>query len=142
MITCPGITSRVIRRHYDLSTLFYRLLWGPHIHHGLWDQQESSRAAQLKLTETLADRAGIQTGDRVYDIGCGMGGSSIHLARTRNCRVTGVTLSPVQRLWAASAARLRRLGDRTDFRCADAEAVELPEGEADVVWSIECTEHL
>lgn len=142
MITCPGISSRVIRRHYNLSTLFYRLLWGPHIHHGLWEKEESSRTAQLQLTETLADLAGVQPGDRVYDIGCGMGGSSIHLARTRQCRVTGVTLSPVQRWWAATSARLRRLGDRTDFLCADAEAVELPLAAADVVWSIECTEHL
>lgn len=142
MISCPTVSKQVIRRHYDLSTLFYRLLWGPHIHHGLWDENESPRVAQLRLTEALADRAKIGPDQQVYDIGCGMGGSSIHLARTRNCRMTGVTISPVQRFWANVSAKLQGLGKRTSFHRADAETIELPEQSADVVWSIECTEHL
>jgi tocopherol O-methyltransferase len=31
---------------------------------------------------------------------------------------------------------------RADFRCADAEQVEFPQASFDVIWSIECTEHL
>ncbi len=142
MITCPGVTPQVIRFHYDLSTLFYRFLWGPHIHHGFWEGNESPRTAQLKLTETLAARAAIEPGSRALDIGCGMGGSAIHLARHRQCRVTGVTISPVQRSWASLSARWHGVGGQVDFMCADAEAVDFPADTADVVWSIECTEHL
>lgn len=142
MISSPNVSKQVIRRHYNLSTLFYRLLWGPHIHHGLWDANESPRVAQLRLTTALAERAGIEPGQQVYDIGCGMGGSSIHLARTQNCRVLGVTISAVQRFWAGVSATLQGVGRRTRFRRADAETIALPEQSADVVWSIECTEHL
>lgn len=142
MISCPGVTKNVIRSHYDLSTLFYRLLWGNHIHHGLWDNDESPRAAQLRLTETLADLAQIRQGQRVYDIGCGMGGSSIHLARRHQCHVTGVTISPVQRRWARISSRWTGVADLTEFYCEDAESIEFPPDSADVVWSIECTEHL
>jgi len=142
VITCPDVTKSVIRTHYNLSTLFYRLLWGPHIHHGLWDAEETPATAQIRLIETLADRARIAPGSRVFDIGCGMGGSSLHLAKELNCTVTGVTISSVQRCWASISARLKGLAGRSQFLCQDAETVELPNDSADVVWSIECTEHL
>jgi tocopherol O-methyltransferase len=142
VISCPNVTKNVIRSHYDLSTLFYRLLWGTHIHHGLWDNDETPRVAQLRLTETLAELAQIQPGQQVYDIGCGMGGSSIHLARQYQCDVTGVTISPVQRRWAQLSSRFSGVGKRTRFHCDDAETIEFPTASADLVWSIECTEHL
>ena len=142
MISCATIQKDVIRRHYDVSTLFYRLLWGRHIHHGLWSGDESPQVAAQQLTERLAEEAGIQRGNRVLDIGCGMGGSSIHLAKAMHCRVTGVTLSPFQRRWAALSARFAGVSAQADFLCADAEKVEFPVAAADVVWSVECTEHL
>lgn len=142
MIECPNIQKSVIRNHYDISTLFYRLMWGPHIHHGYWLANESPAAAQIQLTSTLAGLASIQPNSVVYDIGCGMGGSSIWLAKNLQCHVTGVTLSPVQRRWASTSASLKRISPRPTFRCEDAESTQFPNGSADVVWSIECTEHL
>ena len=145
MIDCPTVSKNVIRGHYDLSTLFYRLLWGQHIHHGLWADsacRESPRVAQLNLTKTLAVEAGIQSGQRVLDVGCGMGGSSIYLADKLDCEVTGVTISPFQRRWAANSARWQRVAGKTTFLCADAEKIQFPPESFDVVWSIECTEHL
>lgn len=142
MISCPTVQKQVIRDHYNISTLFYRLLWGQHIHHGLWSGSESPRVAAQQLTERVAREAGICRGDRVVDIGCGMGGSSIYLARELQCDVTGITLSPVQRRWAALASRLSGTARRTRFLCHDAETVQLPPESFDVAWSIECTEHL
>jgi len=142
MIECPNIQKSVIRNHYDISTLFYRLMWGPHIHHGYWLDNESPEAAQIQLTSTLAGLASIKPNSVVYDIGCGMGGSSIWLAKNLQCHVTGVTLSPVQRRWASTSASLKRISPRPTFRCEDAESTQFPNGSADVVWSIECTEHL
>jgi tocopherol O-methyltransferase len=142
MIECPNIQKSVIRNHYDISTLFYRLMWGPHIHHGYWLAKESPQAAQIQLTSTLAGLASTQPNSVVYDIGCGMGGSSIWLAKNLQCHVTGVTLSPVQRRWASTSASLKRISPRPTFRCEDAESTQFPNGSADVVWSIECTEHL
>ncbi len=59
MISCPSIEKRVIRSHYDLATPFYRLFWGRHIHHGLWEGSESPAEAQLKLTDTVIREAGL-----------------------------------------------------------------------------------
>lgn len=154
MIHAPAGASVVekgaIRSHYDLATPFYRLLWGPHIHHGLWSDEDvaraiplvSPRSAQEHLTDTLAALGGVAEGDRLFDVGCGMGGSSIRLARRFGCRVTGITLSGVQQRWASMAARWAGVAGRVDIRRADAEAIEFPADTFDVVWSVECTEHL
>lgn len=142
MISCPTVSKSEIRWHYDLTTVFYRMLWGRHIHHGLWRGTESAAVAQQHLLETLASEAEIQSGARVLDVGCGMGGSSIHLAKTLGCEVTGVTLSPFQRRWAAAASNWHGVRKSTRFLCADAEQVSFEPESFDVVWSIECTEHL
>lgn len=142
MYSCASIEKRVIRHHYDLTTPFYRLYWGPHIHHGFWDSNETPGEAQLQLTERLATIAGIGAGDQIVDVGCGMGASSIHLAKTRSSRSLGITISRLQRRWATMSARWHGVSEQVEFRWADAEEVDVPLQSRDVVWSIECTEHL
>ena len=142
MISLDSIQRSEIRNHYELATVFYRLLWGVHIHHGLWEGDETPKQAQRQLIEHLVGRADIRTGSKILDVGCGMGGSSIHLAKHLDCEVTGITLSRVQRRWAANSAFFCGVGRRTTFLLQNAEQVEFPDASFDVVWSIECTEHL
>ena len=164
VISCSRVTKSSIRRHYDLISPFYRLLWGRHIHHGLWDADDTqfklpARAAQVRLVDTLADLADISrpmpgghddSADaagrvprlRVIDVGCGLGGSSIHLAATRHCDVTGITISGLQRFWANWAAIRHGVSGQVRFVRGDAEAIKMNPGEYDRLWSVECTEHL
>ena len=142
MISCPDVQKDVIRQHYNISTIFYRILWGQHIHHGLWSGNESPKIAARQLTEQLIREANVREGDRVVDIGCGMGGSSIHLAKHHQCSVTGVTISSFQKRYATWSSRLAGTSRATTFLCQDAEKTEFPEHSFDVAWSIECTEHL
>ncbi len=142
MISYEGISKSRIRLHYELGTLFYRLLWGVHIHHGLWNEDESSRQAQRQLIEHLFSESGIPRGASVIDVGCGMGGSSIHLARHQDCQVTGITLSGMQRRWAGTTAMLKGVGRQTRFLRQDAETADFPDESFDYLWSVECTEHL
>jgi tocopherol O-methyltransferase len=141
MISYEGISKSRIRTHYELATLFYRLLWGVHIHHGLWNENESSRQAQRQLIEHLLGESGMPSGASVIDVGCGLGGSSKHLARHHDCHVTGITLSSMQRCWAGATATLKGLGGRTRFLRQDAEAAEFEDESFDYLWSVECTEH-
>jgi len=142
MISGPTFDKRRIRTHYDLATPFYRLFWGRHIHHGFWEGSESPAVAQQKLTDRVISEAGFRGGERVLDVGCGIGASAIYLAKAFGCDVTGVTLSPVQARWATLAARWHGVGRQTRFLAADAETVELPAESFDVVWILECTENL
>jgi tocopherol O-methyltransferase len=136
------VRKRDIRLHYDLATPFYRLLWGPHIHHGLWYGDESPEQAQVQLVERLAASADLRPGERVLDVGCGMGASALYLVHQVGCRVTGLTLSPLQRLWARAAAWRAGTNGQARFLCGDAELARFAPASFDVVWSVECTEHL
>ncbi len=142
MITCPAVTKDAIQQHYDLCTPFYRLFWGPHIHHGLWDENEPPQVAQRRLIDRLAQSANLKAGEKVLDVGCGMGGSTIELAARYGCTVTGVTLSPVQRSWARLSANWQGVGRRVRFLRHDAEKLRFPPDSFDVIWIIECSEHL
>jgi tocopherol O-methyltransferase len=142
MVICPTVQKAAIQSHYDLATFFYRLLWGEHIHHGLWDGEESPEEAQRRLIERQVAAADIQPGSRVLDVGCGIGGTAIYLARKLGCDVTGVTLSPVQRWWASLSSLRKGAYKSAHFIQGDAEKVEFPPRSFDVVWSVECTEHL
>lgn len=131
-----------IRDHYDRVSVFYRALWGDHIHHGYFEGRESPRRAQLKLIERLAEMAELPVGSSVLDVGCGVGGSARWLAKRLNCHVLGITLSPVQARMAAEAAAREGLGERARFAVKDAHRLDFPAESFDVVWVIECSEHL
>jgi cyclopropane fatty-acyl-phospholipid synthase-like methyltransferase len=50
-------------------------------------------------------------GGRVYDIGCGWGGTALQLAQALECRVEGITASKTQFRYCASQDLLVRYGD-------------------------------
>jgi tocopherol O-methyltransferase len=131
-----------IRDHYDRLSPFYGALWGEHIHHGYWEGEESPAAAQDKLVARLAEWARVPRGARVLDVGSGLGGSALWLARHLACSVTGITISPVQARMAAERARNEGLAERVRFLVLDANRLDLPPGSFEVVWVVECSEHL
>lgn len=131
-----------VRDHYDRLSAYYRALWGEHIHHGYWEDGESSSRAQEKLVERLASRARIPRGGRVLDVGCGVGGPALWLARNLRCSVLGLTISPVQARMAAERARAEGLSRLARFEVADANQLNFAAGSFDAVWVIECSEHL
>jgi tocopherol O-methyltransferase len=131
-----------IRRHYDALSGFYQLLWGPHIHHGYWENDETLAEAQVKLMERLAARLEIARDHRVLDIGCGVGGASCWLAGTCGCSVLGLTLSPIQAEAARERAAAEAIADRVSFQVHDANRLDLPAETFDRIWIVECSEHL
>lgn len=130
-----------IRKHYDRLSRFYRLLWGEHLHHGYWENGESIERAQIKLMERLAEEARIAQRAQVLDIGCGVGGSAFWLAEKYHCRVTGLTISPVQARMATKKARAKGLSQRVRFEVTDANTWQPEPESADVVWIMESSEH-
>ncbi len=77
----------------------------------------------------------------MLDVGCGYGASGRWLAQ-RGCQVLGVTLSRRQARTARSLSARRGQGERTTFLRADAAALPFAGQTFDVIWVIECLEHL
>ncbi len=50
------------------------------------------------------------------DVGCGIGGSTRHIARRFGCKGTGITLSPYQRKRAEDISGEAGLGDKVSFQ--------------------------
>lgn len=139
-----GLTARFdkVRSHYDQLAMWYRIFWGPHVHHGYWEKNETPFLAQQRLVERLAEKTGVKPHSRVLDVGCGTGGSSIWLAKQLNCSVVGINLSPAQIHLAEQSARMAHVRD-VAFYVKDARRLDdIPSRSFDVVWVIECSEHL
>jgi len=124
---------------YDVISPYYPSLWGEHLHHGYWIVgDESKEKAQLQLVEHLAQLADIKPRSEILDIGCGMGASSLYLAKTYNATVTGITISPVQVEMATTAAAREQIDVK--FLVMDAEAMDFKK-HFDVLWSVESISH-
>jgi tocopherol O-methyltransferase len=134
--------TMAISDHYDQVSFFYKTCWGEHIHHGYWEDGEEPSAAQENLIARLARGAEVPRSARVLDVGCGLGGSSLWLAGRLACNVLSITLSPVQAQVASERAFEAGLDAQVSFRVMDANQLDLPDDSFDVVWIIECSEHL
>lgn len=89
-------------------------------------------------TERLALLSGVKSGDRVLDIGCGIGGPARYLASTYDCVVTGVDLTP-EYVEAARDLSIRTgHSGTTEFITADATQLPFPDSDFDLAWSQHC----
>lgn len=144
------------RKYYDDHTQgLYLSGWNrDHIHLGLFEPGECpafgekladsaglARALE-RMIEVVIEPADIQAHHHVVDAGCGVGGTAIHLAKTRGCRITGVNLSPLQLEIAAEKASDAGVAARVRFKHADC-SLSLPFADAsiDVVVNIESACH-
>ncbi|KAJ4950358.1 hypothetical protein NE237_027190 [Protea cynaroides] len=137
---------------YDESSGMWEDIWGDHMHHGFYDSNVTSsisdhRSAQIRMIEETLRFAGVSEDPikkpmAIVDVGCGIGGSSRYLARKYGAKCQGITLSPVQAQRAQSLASAQGLADKVSFQVADALNQPFPDGQFDLVWSMESGEHM
>jgi tocopherol O-methyltransferase len=130
--------SSVFADHYDELDVFYRELWGEHVHHGLWvSGQESTEVAVRHLVDVVAQEAQIKPGDRVIDIGCGYGATARQLVEQYGAEVTAITLSSIQHAYALSAST----GSNPIYLVADWLTTDFPQ-DFQAAIAIESSEHM
>ncbi len=131
---------RNIGAHYDLGNDFYRLFLDSRMVYScaLFDQPGATlEAAQEAKLERLCALLDLGPDDHLLDLGCGWGALALWAARTRGCRVTGVTLSRQQHAWACDRVAAAGLRDRVDIRHRDYRALR---GRFDKIASVEMLE--
>ena len=134
-----AITSADVTGHYDDLDLYYRLLWGDHLHHGLWRSgRESPKEAVEQLIEHVVSGLAVEPNAEVCDVGCGYGGTSRYLADHHQLLVTGITISPRQLEYAMAKTE----GDNPTYQLENWESNGLDRAAFDGVVSIECIAHV
>jgi tocopherol O-methyltransferase len=141
----PEATKAWVRGYYAESTELYLRNWAGSayaFHLGLDDGTCRTRDEALSASnEYLAGRAGVGSGTRVLDAGCGVGGSSFWLARNRGAHVVGITIAPEQVAIARKLASEAGLQHLLRFEEMDFAATSFPSESFDVVWNIESMCH-
>lgn len=113
---------RNIEAHYDLSDGFYSLWLDPELTYScaIWGRSDEDLAvAQRRKWDRLLDLLEPMPGPRLLEIGCGWGGFAVHAAKTRDLRVTGITISPSQHRHAVQWVREEGLEGQVDIRLRD-----------------------
>jgi cyclopropane-fatty-acyl-phospholipid synthase len=139
-------TDTANEQHYALPPEFLGLFLGPRRKYSacMWPTPETTLAeAEEASLAQVCERAGIEDGQDVLDLGCGWGSLTLWVAeRYPRCRVTAVSNSAPQRGWIEIEAERRGIADRVRVITADANDLELEPGAFDRVVSIEMFEHL
>jgi len=131
-------------QHYEVPARFFERVLGPHLKYssGYWPRSGMSleEAEAAALAETC-ERAGIEDGLEILDLGCGWGSLSLWIAeRYPGCRVTSVSNSAPQRAFIEARARERGLDNVAVITC-DMNGFDAPQ-QYDRIVSVEMFEHM
>lgn len=96
---------------------------------------DQNHVGGVDFVNALASAAEVTENDRVYDLGCGLGGSARVLAVQRQCAVTGLDVSPVRCAQARELNEVVGLGNLVTIQCVDIERMPVPIGCVDVLWA-------
>lgn len=88
----------------------------------------------IQATVELAAAAGLTSGTRVLDLGCGLGGPARYLAQSFGCPVTGLDLSPAFIEAAAYLTARCGLSGQVTFQAGNALQLPFADGSFDAVF--------
>ena len=134
--------TQQIAKFWNQISEGWQTVWGTHIHHGYYEDNLplNPKDAQEKLIEKLVSLVGITPQANILDVGCGMGGTSMYLAKNHDATVTGITLSTKQVEIATKHAKANNI-QNVSFKIEDALALEsFADNSFDIIWSLESCE--
>lgn len=131
-------------QHYELPTSFFNLVLGKHMKYSCCyfsDKSKPLEDAEKAMLDLYCERAQIEDGHTVLDVGCGWGSLSLFIAQKySNCKVTGICNSMTQKAFIDEQCRERKL-ENVDIIVADISTHEM-EASFDRIFSIEMFEHM
>ena len=133
-------TAKPNEQHYEEPPAFFELVLGPRLKYSscLWEQGATTLAeAEEAMLALTCERAGIENGMEILDLGCGWGSFTLYAAeRFPDARIIAVSNSHAQREWIEARAPWN-----VSVVTADVNALEL-DRRFDRVVSVEMFEHM
>lgn len=137
-------THAANEQHYEVAPAFFSRVLGPHLKYSCcwYDAPDKELAsAEAAMLRTTCERAGIENGMDILELGCGWGSLTLWMAaQYPESRITAVSNSRPQRKTIESLARERGL-DNVTVITADINQYR-PEQRFDRVVSVEMFEHV
>ncbi|HYJ42808.1 MAG TPA: class I SAM-dependent methyltransferase [Steroidobacteraceae bacterium] len=143
-------TAAANEQHYEVPTEFYERVLGPHLKYssGYFSHPgaapaENLEAAEARMLALTCQRARIDDGQKILELGCGWGSLSLWMAANYpGSRITAVTNSRTQKRYIDAEARARNLAN-LEVTTRDVNHLAFPEGtQFDRVVSVEMFEHM
>ena len=134
-----GHHEKVNNLYYDLVTDFFEYGWGRSFHFAPRVPGESFKASLARHEHYIAHILGLRPGMVVADLGCGVGGPLMEIARFSGAKIVGINSNAYQLERARRYAREADLAHLTDFLNCDFLNVDAPDESFDAVYSIEAT---
>jgi cyclopropane-fatty-acyl-phospholipid synthase len=131
-------------QHYEVPAEFYEIVLGPNLKYssGYWQSTDDSiKESELHMLELTIERADIQNGQTVLDLGCGWGSFSLFAAEMfPNSDFIAVSNSNSQRKFIENRASEKGL---KNLKVYTADINEFhPTGKFDRIVSVEMFEHV
>ncbi|WP_329025655.1 SAM-dependent methyltransferase [Streptomyces sp. NBC_00690] len=145
MTSSPDTNAEAVAELYGELSEFHERICDSNLHLGYWDGEDdtsSFQAATARLTDLMIDRLAPDKGQRVLDIGCGIGQPAFRLAEHHEVEIVGVTVSCRQIARATERARELGLENRARFERVDALDLSYADGTFDAAWFFESLIHM
>ncbi|MEY4589084.1 MAG: hypothetical protein RL497_1160 [Pseudomonadota bacterium] len=133
-------SKKNIAAHYDLSNDFFTLFLDPTMMYSAavyTADTNNLHQASINKLQQICTQLELKACDHLLEIGTGWGGLAIHCARTTGCRVTTITISQAQFLYAREQVEINGLSGRVEVLLCDYRDVG---GQYDKLVSIEMIE--
>jgi len=140
--------SRANEQHYEVPDKFYQLYLGPCMKYSSCYYSSSTTTleeAEIAMLELYCERAGLEDGMNIVDLGCGWGSVTLFVAQKYpNAKITSISNSNSQREYINATAASRGLTNIQVFT-GDIATFDLSKDKYesyDRVISIEMFEHM
>lgn len=137
MVELPGLVSR----YYDAVTRFYEFGWGTSFHFSPRRPGESLSDSLRRHETGIGEILGLKPGMNVVDLGCGIGGPMISIAKATGANITGVNISSYQISRGERLLSKAGLGDRCRFLRADFMDIPIEDEAIEAIYSFEAVCH-
>lgn len=131
-------------QHYEVPTEFFKLVMGKHMKYssGYWkDDDVSFDQSEEDMLELTTERAELNDGMNILELGCGWGSLSLFMAmKYQRAKITGVSNSKTQKEYIDDEAKKRGLNNLTIIT-ADMNTFMIDQ-KFDRVVSVEMFEHM
>ncbi|KAH9774426.1 cycloartenol-C-24-methyltransferase [Citrus sinensis] len=131
----------MVNKYYDLVTSFYEFGWGESFHFAPRWKGESLQESIKRHEHFLALQLGLKSGQKVLDVGCGIGGPLREIARFSSTSVTGLNNNEYQITRGKELNRFAGVDKTCNFVKADFMKMPFPDNSFDAVYAIEATCH-